>query len=133
MGRETRKKLLRDESTIWSFKTNAIDMTKFRGKIFRYFWFNDVVETYFGVSSTNPYKDLIDTTIAEKSQYMMWFVEKKKMRRPFTRDRDKYKDGPAFTLILIKKHIFMNLKLSIYLLLNITTKKDLTEILLCTI
>ena len=82
MGRETRKKLLRDESTIWSFKTNAIDMTKFRGKIFRYFWFNDVVETYFGVSSTNPYKDLIDTTIAEKSQYMMWFGRKEKDETP---------------------------------------------------
>ena len=82
MGRETRKKLFRDESTIWSFKTNAIDMTKFRGKIFRYFWFNDVVETYFSVSSTNPYKDLIDTTIAEKCQYMMWFGRKEKDGTP---------------------------------------------------
>ena len=33
MGRETRKKLFRDESAIWSFTTNTIDTTKFRGII----------------------------------------------------------------------------------------------------
>ena len=33
-------------------------MAKFRGIIYRYFWFDDIVEEYFGVNSTNPYKDL---------------------------------------------------------------------------
>ena len=44
MGRETRKKLFRNESTIWSFTTNTVDMTTFRGIIYKYFWFDDVVE-----------------------------------------------------------------------------------------
>ena len=44
MGRGTRKKLFKDESTKWSFTTNTIDMTKFRGIIYRYFWFDDAVE-----------------------------------------------------------------------------------------
>ena len=58
MGRETKK--------IWSFTTDTIDVTKFRGKIFRYFWFVDLIETYFGVSSANPYKDLTPITIGQK-------------------------------------------------------------------
>ena len=76
MGRETRKKLLRDESTIWSFTANTIDMTKFRGIIYRYFLFDDVVEEYFGASSANPYKDLTYTTISEKNHYIRWFGRK---------------------------------------------------------
>ena len=63
IGRETRKILFRDESTILSFTTNTIDMAKFRGIIYRYFWFDDIVEEYFRVNSTNPYKDLTYTTI----------------------------------------------------------------------
>ena len=65
---------------------------------------------------------------------MTWFGRKEKDGTPlfmgylFTRDRDEYKDGPAFTLILINKHIFMNPRSIIYLLLNITTKKDFTKI-----
>ena len=38
-------------------------MAKFRGIIYRYFWFDDIVEEYFGVNSTNPHKDLTYTTI----------------------------------------------------------------------
>ena len=68
MGKETRKKLFRDESTIWSFTANTISMKKFRGTIYRYFWFDNVVEEYFSVSSANPYKDLTNTTISEKKQ-----------------------------------------------------------------
>ena len=70
MRRKTRKKLFRDESTIWSFTTNTIDMAKFREIIYRYFWFDDVVEEYFGINSENPYKDLIYITISEKNHYM---------------------------------------------------------------
>ena len=76
MRRKTRKKLFRDESTIWSFTTNTIDMAKFREIIYRYFWFDDVVEEYFGINSENPYKDLIYITISEKNQYMKWFGRK---------------------------------------------------------
>ena len=35
MGKKTRKKLFKNESTIWSFTTNTKDITKFRGIIFR--------------------------------------------------------------------------------------------------
>ena len=49
-------------------------MTKFRRIIYRYFWFDDAIEEYFGVSSANPYKDL--TTISEKNHYMRWYCRK---------------------------------------------------------
>ena len=77
MGKETRKKLFRDESTIRSFTTNTINMKKFKGIIYRYFWFDNVVEEYFSVSSANPYKDLTNTTISEKNKYIRWFGRKK--------------------------------------------------------
>ena len=64
---------------------------------------------------------------------MRWFAKKKKKGWLFTRTMGDHKDEPDFTLILKKNYIFMNLKSSICLLLNITTKKDSTEILLCTI
>ena len=44
MGRETRKQLFRDDLTIWRFTTNNIDMKKFRGIIYIYFWFDDAEE-----------------------------------------------------------------------------------------
>ena len=78
MGRETRKKPFRDESKMWSFTIYTIDMTKFKGIIYRYFWFDDVAEEYFGISSTNSYKDLTETTIAERNHYMRWFGKKSK-------------------------------------------------------
>ena len=131
MGKETRKKLFTDESTIWSSTTNTINMKKFRGIIYRYFWLDNVAEEYFSVSSANPYKDLTNTTIPEKIYTGDGLVEKRQMVGLFTRDN--YKDGLVFTQILIKKHYFMNPELSIYLLLNIIMKKDLTKILLCTI
>ena len=83
MGARTRKRLFKYESIIWSFFLDAIDMTKFRGIIYRHFWFDDVVEEYFGVNSTNPYKDLTDTTIAEKIHYRRWFGKKCKDGTPF--------------------------------------------------
>ena len=129
--RGTRKKTFRDESTIRSLITNTIDMTIFRGISFRYFWFNDVVEEYIGVNSVNPsMQSSYIYNHSRKDHYMRWSGRKEKdgtslfMGHLFTRDRDEYKDGPAFTLILINKHIFMNPRLIIYLLLNITTKKD---------
>ena len=73
MGRERRKKLFRDKSTMWSFTINTIGMTKFRGIIFRYFWFDDLIETYFGINSLTSYKDLTSVTIGKKNHYMMWF------------------------------------------------------------
>ena len=66
MRKKTRKKLFKNESTIWSFTTNTIDITKFRGIIFRQFQFSDALEEYFGVSSAKPCKDLTYTTTAEK-------------------------------------------------------------------
>ena len=77
MGARTRKRLFKYESIIWSFFLDAIDMTKFRGIIYRHFWFDD------GVNSANPYKDLTDTTIAEKIHYRRWFGKKCKDGTPF--------------------------------------------------
>ena len=61
---------------MWSFTIYTIDMTKCRGIIYRYFWFDDVAEEYFGASSTNSYNDLTETTIADRNHYMRWFGKK---------------------------------------------------------
>ena len=70
--------------------------------MYRYFWFDDVTEEYFGVSFANPSKDLTHTTILEKNHCMRWFGKKGKMAHLFTNARVDYKDELAFTLILIK-------------------------------
>ena len=87
IGRETRKTSFRDESTIWSFTIETIDMTKVRGIIFRYFWFADLIETYFGISSANPCKDLTSITIGQKNYYMAWFSKTRKDGAPLYQDR----------------------------------------------
>ena len=87
IGRETRKTSFRDESTIWSFTIETIDMTKVRGIIFRYFWFADLIETYFGISSANPYQDLTSITIGQKNYYMAWFSKTRKDGAPLYQDR----------------------------------------------
>ena len=114
MGRGTRKKLFKDESTKWSFTTNTIDMTKFRGIIYRYFWFDDVVEEYFGVSSTSSYKDLTDITIAEKNHYMRWFGKKRKDGMLLYQGQELLQRWTCFYPNFNKKHIFMNSRLSTF-------------------
>ena len=129
MGRETRKKLFRDESTIWSFTTNTIDMTKFIGIIYRHFWLDDVVEEYFGVNSANPYKDLTYATISEKNHYMRWSGRKEKDIPPLYQGQGRLQRWVCFYPDFNKQTYFYESKID-YLLLNITTKKDLPKILL---
>ena len=57
-------------------------MTKFRGIIYRYFWYDDELEEYFGVDSANPYQDLTYKTISEKNHCMRWFDKKEKDSTP---------------------------------------------------
>ena len=57
-------------------------MTKFRGIIYRYFWYDDELEEYFGVDSANPYQDLTYKTISEKNHGMRWFDRKEKDSTP---------------------------------------------------
>lgn len=80
MGRERRKKLFRDKSTMWSFTINTIGMTKFRGIIFRYFWFDDLIETYFGINSLTSYKNLTSVTIGKKKSLHDVVFQNKKRR-----------------------------------------------------
>ena len=110
MGRETRKKLFRDESTIWNFTTNTIDTTKFRGVIYRHFWLDDAVEEYFGVNSANPYKDLTYTTISEKNHYMRWPGRKEKDIPPLYQGQGRLQRWACFYPDF---NIFMNPRLII--------------------
>ena len=112
MGRGTRKKLFKDESTKWSFTTNTIDMTKFRGIIYRYFWFDDAVEEHFGVSFANPYKDLTDTNIyiSQKNHYMRWFGKKGKDGPPLYQGQGPLQRWTCFYPDFNKKNIFLRIQ-----------------------
>ena len=105
MGTGTRKKLFKDESTKWSFTTNTIDMTKFRGIIHRYL--DDAVEEHFGVTFANPYKDVTDTNISQKNHCMRWFGKKGKDGLPLYQGPGPLQRWTCFYPDFNKKNIFL--------------------------
>ena len=72
--------------------------------MYRYFWFDDVTEEYFGLSFANPSKDLTHTTILEKNHCMRWFGKKGKMAHLFLWFQDKIAGDER--LSQFKKRVF---------------------------